>query len=383
MTNRIGDFSLVWASAGEVTDPDLDTEHPIFQEGKYLKGWKVEKEPHQWQNYLYQITDLKKQIVASEQFVEWDEETTYVPNAVVRYEEALYLNDCGEESIGTVPGGEDVWRVLLGGDAESITAATSDLVQTLAEHLAEDNPHDDNIHDIGGYESSEIDAFLGDPDDSKTIIYHEAQVGAVHGETPEQVGTLPDSGGTFTGDVEFIGGITLDDAVLGKDGPEVMLGNSLGAIHLTAEDKATANADKSEITTEANFDEMQMRVNNLFALPTPIGQFDFSAGNFSQMSVGRYTLNYNEDEQSFDEFKGWVVADGVSISGLNKQIPATHICEYFINDDKRIVVLDSANLFSQDLKSLATYFNGNMTHLLRLTSYPRLTNYQKATIYKG
>ena len=52
----------VWASSttSEVTDPDLDVNHPGGQGGnqKYEKGWIVEKEPHQWANFIYNSIDV-------------------------------------------------------------------------------------------------------------------------------------------------------------------------------------------------------------------------------------------------------------------------------------------------------------------------------------
>lgn len=383
MTKRSANLGLIWASNGEVADPDLDTTYPIFQSGKYLKGWIVEKEPHQWQNFLYQITDLKTQMLAAEQFVEWDSEISYTPRAVVRHGDELFVNDSTEVSLGHSPDDSNTWRNLLADNAADMATAVSDLQKRLADHIAADNPHNDNIHDIGGYESGEIDSFLGDPADERTIVYHKNQSGgAVHGETPAQVGTLPDSGGTFIGDVKFVGGITIGNALLGQDGPDQTFGNSKGSIHLTAGGTATSGADKSEIVTEANFNVKQMLVNNLFTLPPPIGQMDFSAGNFSQLSIGGYSFDYDPAVQTFDAVKGWVVADGVTIAGLNKQMNCSHVFEYYVGDVKKIVIWDSASLYSANLKSLATYFDGNITHFLRLTSYPRLTSYQKATIFK-
>jgi len=383
MTKRSANLGLIWAANGEVADPDLDTTYPIFQSGKYLKGWIVEKEPHQWQNFLYQITDLKSQMFAAEQFVEWDSDISYAPHAVVRHGSALFVNDSTEASLGSSPDDNSAWRNLLADNAADVATAVNDLQKRLADHIAADNPHNDNIHDIGGYESGEIDLFLGDPTDERTIVYHKNQSGgAVHGETPAQVGTLPDSGGTFIGDVKFVGGITIGNALLGQDGPDQTFGNSKGSIHLTSGGVATSGADKSEIVTEANFNTKQMLVNGLFALPPPIGQMDFSAGNFSQMSIGGYSFDFDPAVQAFDTVKGWIVADGVTIGGLNKQMNCSHVFEYYVGDVKKIVIWDSSSLYSANLKSLATYFDGNITHFLRLTSYPRLTTYQKATIFK-
>lgn len=52
----------VWASSTDaiVTDPDLDVNHPGGQGGnnKYEHGWVVEKEPHQWANFIYNNVDV-------------------------------------------------------------------------------------------------------------------------------------------------------------------------------------------------------------------------------------------------------------------------------------------------------------------------------------
>lgn len=380
MTDRYSNLSKIWASDGVTADPDLDTEHPAFTQGKYILGWTVQREPHQWQNYLNQITDLKLQLIASEQFLGWEDAVEYQPNAVVRYGDALYRNILPTTVMGNAPDESSDWEVVLFSTADDFSSALSYLKNTLSNHVDADNPHNDNIHQIGGYDSDEIDKFLNDPTSPQTIVYHKARTGAVHGETAEQVGTLPASGGEFTGDVKFTGGLSLGNAVLSADGPDQLLGNDKGAIYLSSTGKAYTDPGKGEIVTEANFDEVQVQVNNLFSLPPPLCVMNFASGSFSQIAPGNYYFDYSVD-QSFESSKGWVIAEGVTIYNLKKVIEVTNVFEYYVGDVRKVVVVDTTGLEATSLSSLAHSFDENATHFTCLTTYPKLTKYQKSNIH--
>lgn len=379
MTYRYSNLSEIWASDGVATDPDLDTEHPAYTPGKFLLGWIVEREPHQWQNYLYQSTDLKMQIIASEQFVGWEDGIEYQPNAVVRLGDSLYRNKSANTVSGTSPDASSDWELVLIATTEEHFSIVNGMVDALVKHVTADNPHNNNIHQIGGYESGEIDNFFGSPTDIHTIVYHKLQTGAVHSENVEQIGTLPVSGGTFTGDVIFEKGLNISGANIGKYGTEQIIGNDKGFLYL--DDKyAYSDPQKGLIVTEANFVDVEMAVNNMFALPPPVCIMDFRQGCFSQISPGRYYLEYS-NQQSFEENKGWVIANGVSIHNLINNDSTTSVFEYYIGDVRKIIISDDPVLNSNSLSQLSDLFDTNATHFTRLVVYPRLTKYQKSNIY--
>jgi len=385
MTNRANDLDLIWASKGEATDPDLDTEHPIFQPNKYLKGWIVEKEPHQWQNFLYQITDQKLEIQAEEQFFEWESDIEYAPMAVARNNGKIYINASGMVSQNVEPkDNPNFWFEVLGVTADDVNAARNFLQKTLDDHLAADNPHNDNIHDIGGYEKEEIDKFFNDENDPRTIRYHVKQTGKVHSETPKQLGTLPVAGGTFTGDVAFAGGVNLGaNGNTIVDATSVKLGNSAGALYLNKDGsvkQAFANAsDRYDVTTVANFQQQQRAVNFLFALPVPRTEVDFRK-SFSSMTIGNHRIESSVNPVM--SYKGWQIADGFTIYNLDYAIARTDLVEYYVNDVFRRVVVDSTVNISggADLKAIAQRIAPDATHIQRVVVYPQLNKYQKANL---
>lgn len=386
MTNRVGNLSQIWAENGTATDPDLDTTHPIYQPGKYAKGWIVEKEPHQWQNFLYQVSDLKNQIAASEQVAEWDASLTYSISAVTRKGDDLYVNVSGTTLTGKDPATEAGWSLVIGVDADAVNTAEQTLNNKITTHLDADNPHNDNIHAIGGYEKEEIDDFLGSSTDPRTIVYHENVTGKVaHAETPAQVGTLPVGGGTFTGDVAFDGGITIGPGSFQKDGPDLKMSNAGGSIIMEADGDSVygedATGNRSEITTVANFQRQQRAVNNLFALPQSIIEVDFRAGSLSCMGIGRHTIDGGSKTPKMSD-KGWEIEAGFSITGLEFNIPRTDLIEYYAGDVFRRTLVESTVplVGSLDLKDIMTRIAPDATHVQRIVVWPALNKYQKSTL---
>lgn len=384
MTNRVGDLSQIWASNGEATDPDLDTTHPIFQPNKYIKGWKVEKEPHQWQNFLYQISDEKLLLVAQEQILEWESDIGYAKNGITRKGDKLYKNVSGAVSTGKDPTTEtSVWNEVLSMDSAGVVTAVTTLTNTLNAHLAVDNPHKDNIHDIGGYESGEIDKFFGDPNNPATIVYHENQTGGkVHGETPAQVGTLPTSGGAFTGDVNYVGGLTIGTGSFRIDGPDQKITNAGGSLFLEGDGDTTVGVEssgvRSDITTVANFDAHQIAVNNSFALPQPILQMQLRAGTFDTMGVGNFIVE-TTDAPVFEGNKGWKIADNTFMTWVGLvNIPATIYFEYYAGDIRKFAVVDATQVVVKpNLKIFLQALIPDATHLCVMNIYLALTEYQK------
>lgn len=387
MTNRVGQLDEVWAQNGTATDPDLDTTHPIFQADKYVKGWIVEKEPHQWQNFLYQITDLKMQFMAGEQFSEWDSAVSYAANAITRKGDAVYVNISGAVALNKDPATQTaVWSEVLGADAATVNTDQLALEKQITDHINADNPHNDNIHDIGGYEKGEIDDFLGSPTDPRTIVYHELQTGGtVHAETPAQVGTLPKSGGHFTGDVKYLGGLTIGTGNIMQDGPDVQIVNGGGAIILEADGDSvygqTSTGVRSEITTKANIERQQRVVNSMFALPQKIIDVDFRAGSLSMRGIGQVTFDSQSLTPAFTD-KGWTIDDSL-VLGLEFHFPRTDLVEYYTAEGvfRRILVESTVALSgSISMKDIMTRIAPDAVSVMRILVWPSLTKYQKSNL---
>lgn len=288
MTKRLR-FPNIWAEGGVATDPDLDTTAPSFEEDKYAKyGWKSEKPPEEWQNFLSQISDAKIVAMMFDGVPEKDASVTY-PNGAV-YKES-----------GTI-------KVVVSGVGQPIVeiknaqfaAIVADLQKKMSNHLASDNPHQDTVNTLvdKSYIKTDVDSFFGSASDPRTIVYHKnPRGGAVHGETPAQVGTLPTSGGTFTGPVVIEKNATVNPSpskllhLNGSTGLFELAGGTV-SIGIDGSGKCwvVTTDGMFQIMTNANYDEFQARWNYQFALPLPYLKANFNNSLSDADSVGSWVV---------------------------------------------------------------------------------------------
>lgn len=146
----------VWANKGVVTDPDLDDGHPGGTGGpnKYIDGWVVEKEPHQWSNFLYQVQ--------TENFLNHAQHGVFEFDSAVNYK------------IGALSWEADMFKVLTPTGWETAFASF-----TLDQAIT--------IRDFG----------------RDLLSVHAARKDNPHSNTAIQVGTVPVTGGDFTGEVFY------------------------------------------------------------------------------------------------------------------------------------------------------------------------------------
>ena len=154
----------VWASSAtsEVTDPDLDVNHPGGQGGnqKYEKGWIVEKEPHQWANFIYNNIDVSLKELLEAGSLNWDNTVNYKKDSLVIYNEELYR--ATEPNIGKIPSSLISWEVVPYQTASSYEAFLLMYQNTLATHKGKVgptlNPHNDTASKVSTYTITETDA---------------------------------------------------------------------------------------------------------------------------------------------------------------------------------------------------------------------------------
>lgn len=286
MTRRLL-YPNIWAEGGTATDPDLDTTAPSYIADRYVKvGWKAEKPPEEWQNFLTQITDQK--------IVELILSGIPAKDASVTYQDgALYL-DGGKIYVVVGGAGQEVISLK---NAE-FTGFVNGLNKTLSDHLAADNPHQDTVNTLvdKSYIKTDVNNFFGSASDPATIVYHKARTGAgVHGETPAQIGTIPSTGGTFTGPV-----IMEKDAIVNLSPSKLVhLNRSTAILELASGTMSMGIASNGrcwftdttgtyEIMTEANYADFQARWNNRFSLPLPYLRANFNKSLSDANSVGSW-----------------------------------------------------------------------------------------------
>ena len=227
MTNRpnLPMLWAEWALPEDIGDADVFIpENPAYPEqrvNQYATGWYVSpgdpevKQPHQWINAWYQAVDWQLRRWGQESFG-WSPEIEYPQSAIAHEAGKRYI--ARQVNIGkrpsTSPGD---WVEAAFAEADEAYAAYQALMSALTAHIQnKGDPHDVHAHQFGGSTKSEIDAQAAAQ--QSAVDSHEANRGNPHGVTPAQAGTIPATGGTFTGPVEMV------TMVMGQGGQVRMTG---------------------------------------------------------------------------------------------------------------------------------------------------------------
>ncbi|MGF6139029.1 hypothetical protein [Pseudomonas laurylsulfatiphila] len=272
MTNR-NKIANGWATdvASEVTDPELDAAHPSGQggTGKTAKGWISETEPHEWENYNIQLRESRVTAVAQTGRMPWDEEVTYKVGSLTIYLDIMYVAILGSNINRNPVTQTGWWSPVKFTSAAVHTATIADMQNKFTIHTpAGQNSHSDNIVSIGGSTKTTIDNQIKVVSDG--LDAHIPLVNNPHVDTAIGVGTIPSTGGSFTGQVNY-----RDNLVLGTT-CELMVNistfvafrSNAGAIGIGIADYSTGGRWQA-ILTGANFPEFNGLYNPTFVLPPP------------------------------------------------------------------------------------------------------------------
>jgi len=205
MTTR---FSIAngWATdvASEVTDAELDVDHPSGEggPGKTLRGWISETEPHEWENFNIKLREDRVKAVAQSGRVPWDEDVYYKLGALSVYLGILYVSLSGSNKNKNPITQTTYWSPVKFTTAAGYIATIADMQNKYNIHTpAGQNSHSDNIVDIGGNTKIAIDAQIMVVSDG--LAAHIPLVNNPHTDTAIGVGTIPTTGGDFTGQVNY------------------------------------------------------------------------------------------------------------------------------------------------------------------------------------
>ena len=353
----------VWASSAtsEVTDQDLDVNHPGGQGGnqKYEKGWIVEKEPHQWANFIYNNIDVSLKELLEAGSLNWDNTVNYKKDSFVIYNEELYR--ATEPNIGKIPSSLINWEVVPYQTASSYEAFLLMYQNTLATHKGKVgptlNPHNDTASKVGTYTITETDAKIKVVQDD--LDNHEAQANP-HNLNAANVGCLNKvTGGHFTGTVVYGAGIKFGTQEYGIDNDGLYRPNDSFSIVSNVPYQKTS---QQEIITDASYNRINIKHNFKFSVPGEDVKI-MLVGNLSSMSEGDYTTSYGRpsvlndtnragvaataaiDEPAFGEMGLILTADTVFLfSGLMSGTTAT--MSYVLNN---ITVVKTVDVTSDNL----------------------------------
>lgn len=398
MTQRLA-YPAAWAQNGQAVDPDLATTHLSYEANRYAtKGWHSEKPPEQWQNFLYQISDMKIISLLVDGIQQWDSGVTYQVGALSKVAGVSYICVSVVTPVKSPELSGSGWDRLVDPTALGFNNLVQGLIDKLSAHNAASNPHADDIHNVvgGGYIKSEVDSKFASATDPKTIVYHMRQAGqAVHGETVAQIDTLSAAlGGTFSGPVIFE-----DDAIIQVSPSKVVHLNRATALLEMANGTVSlgvaANGVGYVVTvdgmfvvmSEANYAQLNNVQNGQFALPIPIMSMNLQQSLSDAEGRGNWVVN-SEVSPVFTKFGLTLTDNLIHIPYYYYPLAVTvHVVAYDIAGTKLVAILDysSAINYGTTINSLLanTFDLPTAVYFKSMVFYPQLTANQKSMLEKA
>ena len=357
------DTKRIWASSpyAAITDPDLNTNHPGGEGGnkKYETGWVVEKEPHQWANFIYNNVDISLAETLQNGTLFWESGVTYKESSIVVYNEVLYRATA--TNTNKVPNLLVSWEVVPYQTASSYEAFLLMYQNTLTTHKGKVgptlNPHNDTAGKVGTYTIAETNAKIKVVQDD--LDNHEAQANP-HNLNAANVGCLNKvTGGHFTGTVVYGAGIKFGTQEYGIDNDGLYRPNDSFSIVNNVPYQKTS---QREIVTDTSYNRINIKHNFKFSVPDEDVKI-MLVGDLSSLSEGNYTISYGRssvlnytnragaaataaiDEPAFGEMGLILTADTIFLfSGLMSGTAAT--MSYVLNN---VTIVKTADVTSDNL----------------------------------
>lgn len=391
-------YNKTWAQGGVKADPDLDTTDPSYIANRYINvGWKAEKPPEQWQNFLSNITDEKFASDLLQTGILSIDSTMVYKNYAVVFDGSIKIRV-----------GDNVFSSPISDTSSEYISAINTLQNKYNSHSKATNPHNDTVDNIigGTYLSKDVDSWFGSATDNRTIVWHKLQTGAVHKETPAQVGTLPSTGGTFTGGVTFagyagislVGGAFISISDTYKPNEKVLRFVNNAAFFLDSSgDVYTREASINYLwATENNINSWYTKTNYLFTAPTPLFKFNSMFSLNDGDSVGNWWMEANGSAPITFHNKGGVSLIDTGLYWLNANSLSTRHTTKMVgrNKDGKLIcrVVSHGPLSNvggsgnggrgHHLASLVTTLgSGDIFYLMEISVYAgELTNQQISAI---
>ena len=286
-------------------------------DAKYLIGWLSEIPTYQVLNYLQWKADTTFQALAERGVLEWGSDVTYKKNAAVWDETTgqIYVSLLNGPSTTLKPSSNpSQWAA----SAIQISRSSYDaVVAAVNAHIADvtGNPHKLTPARLGTYTTAQIDVLVAQ---YKALVNtHATNTNNPHGTTASQIGAVPVTGGTYTGNVTMgTGQVLLSSNGVSKvasDSSGIFLGNSAGQIGVNSAGKGfvkTGTGSPSEIVTQATFADNKALVENNYVSPAPIF-FMPMMNDINIYQGGGYVSMYPVDA-SFDSSGRFVMSNGTS-----------------------------------------------------------------------
>lgn len=300
-------LNRIWASTNAVTRRDPG-------DPKYLIGWVSEIPTFQVLNYLQFKMDTTMLAQAERGVFEWGNEVSYVKGALCWNEQdsSVYVSLAANPDKTKRPDlNPTQWA------RSSVQIARKDFDTAVANwtaHIANTtgNPHGITPGRIGAYTKAESDALIKQY--QALVAAHVADVNNPHKTNASQIGAVPVTGGTYTGDVTFqTGQVLLAADASNKTGIVSGLGlflqsgeGMLGIETAGGTTKVTAGTktSRSPVVTEQTFAGLKANVENLYSIPLP--DFYMPLIRDPNLHIGPGAWNANWD-LAFAGDTGWLI----------------------------------------------------------------------------
>lgn len=324
-------LNRVWTSANSVLRRDPG-------DAKYIQGWVSEIPTFQVLNYLQYKVDTTLLAQAERGIFEWGSDITYVLGSIVWCEndKKIYVSTVGAPDKTKAPNTN-----LAHWSPSSIQvprASYDAILASINSHIAnKSNPHNLSAAQLGSYTKAETDALVAQY--QALVLAHSSNKNNPHGVTALQVGAVPATGGTYTGDVTFNGGMYFDagkvNQISKNGGLYLQAGSALLGIDGNGAAVIGTAASRSKIVSEATFPALKAAQEPSYAVPEPTIQMDLIGSINIRRGVG--TASSNGSEPVYSAAMGHAL-DITPV--LSKRMVVRSTKSYTLDNAKQTIAVD-------------------------------------------
>lgn len=283
-------LNRIWATTNSVSRRDPG-------DAKYIQGWISEIPTYQVLNYLQYKVDTTLLALAERGVFEWGGDVQYGLNSVVwnELDRKIYVAIVGNPDKTKAPSANlSQWSQ----SSIQIPRASYDAVAAaITAHIADitGNPHQLTAGRLGAYNKAEIDALVLQY--RQLVAAHAGDKSNPHGVTAAQAGAVPVTGGTYTGDVTFNGGLFFDagkvNQVSKTNGLYLQTGLNILGINASGVAVAGTTTSASPIVTEQTFPDLKAAREVLYATPEPSFQMSLLNSIMIRRGSGLMSSDFN------------------------------------------------------------------------------------------
>lgn len=325
------ELNRVWTSANSVLRRDPG-------DAKYIQGWVSEIPTFQVLNYLQYKVDTTLLAQAERGIFEWGSDITYVLGSIVWCEndKKIYVSTVGSPDKTKAPNTN-----LAHWSPSSIQvprASYDAILASINSHIAnKSNPHNLSAAQLGSYTKAETDALVAQY--QALVLAHSSNKNNPHGVTALQVGAVPATGGTYTGDVTFNGGMFFDagkvNQISKNGGLYLQAGSALLGIDGNGAAVIGTAASRSKIVSEATFPALKAAQEPSYAVPEPTIQMDLIGSINIRRGVGTASSNSSEPVYSA------AIGHALDITPvLSKSMAVRSTKSYALDNAKQTIAVD-------------------------------------------